>query len=185
MDELTIGSLALGGTNIAEAIHKGLDCYQDDFPNYKAMLLITDGEDHEAFVKEATKRAKSRNVKIFTVGIGDQGEGRRIPVTDASGNRRFLQDADGNEIWSKMNPAVLQDAAFTTGGAYIPVGVGTTNLATIYRERIGSLEQKELEGLKEARYKDRYQWFLGLGLFLLMLEPLISTRKSVMSNMAL
>ena len=177
LDELEIGSVALGGTNIAQAITKGIDCYQDEFPNHKAILLITDGEDHEAFVRDAIKQAKERNIRIFAAGIGDQAEGRRIPVTDEHGNRRYLTTDDGEQVWSKMDPSLLQEAALETGGIYIPIETGAANLVQIYRDHIDSIDKKELEGFKEARYKDRYQWFLGLGLLLLLIEPLVSTRR--------
>lgn len=177
LDELAIGSVALGGTDISGAIHKGLDCFQDDYPNYKALLLITDGEDHESFVKDAVERARKGNVRIYSIGIGDSSEGRRIPIADENGQRRYLQDSSGQEVWSKMNPAILQEAALATGGAYVPAGTSAVDLIKIYQDHIGALEKKELEGYKEARYKDRYQGFLALGLALLALEPLVSTRK--------
>jgi Ca-activated chloride channel family protein len=178
LDEMQVGAVALGGTNIAAAIHRGLECFQDEFPNHKAMLLITDGEDHEAFVKEAAQRARARNVKIFSVGIGDAKEGRQIPISDERGQRRFLASSSGEIVYSKLNPMVLQEVAMVTEGKYIPVGVGTVNLMEIYRDHIATLDKKELEGFKEERYKDRFQWFLGLGLGLLMLEPLIATRRA-------
>jgi len=176
LEELEIGSVSLGGTSIADAIHKGLNCFQDEYPNHKAILLITDGEDHAAFVKDAVEKARERNVRIFTVGIGDNKEGRRIPMVDAQGNRKFLEH-NGQQVWSKMNPEVLQVAAMETGGSYVPAGTSSINLLNIYAEHISTIEKKELEGFKEERYKDRFQWFLGLGLFLLLIEPLFNTRK--------
>ncbi len=176
--DLDIGSVGLGGTNIADAIHKGLDCFQDEYPNYKAILLITDGEDHEAFVKEAVERARKRNVRIFSVGIGDSDEAHRVPIKDEQGNIKYLQNSKGEIVFSKMNPATLQLAANETGGAYASIGSGGFNMVDFYQKFIATLEEKELEGHKEERYKDRYQWFLGLGLLLLACEPLLPTRKS-------
>ena len=77
-----------------------------------------------------------------------------------------------------MNPATLQLAANETGGAYASIGSGGFNMVDFYQKFIATLEEKELEGHKEERYKDRYQWFLGLGLLLLACEPLLPTRKS-------
>ena len=65
-----------------------------------------------------------------------------------------------------------------TGGVYVPAGTGSINLVEIYDEHIATLERKELEGYKEERYKERFQWFLGLSLLLLAIEPLVTTRKS-------
>ncbi len=182
LDDLDIGSVTLGGTSIAAAIHKGLEAFQDDFPNYKALLLITDGEDHEAFVREAAEAARKKNVVIYAVGIGDSKEGHRIPITDENGNRKYLQGADGQLIWSKLNPQALQIAVSTTGGSYVEATTGSADLVRLYNESIGELERREMEGFKQDNHKDRYQWFLGLGLLLLALEPLISTRKTEESS---
>jgi Ca-activated chloride channel family protein len=177
LGQLEVGSVALGGTHIADAIFKGLDCYRDDFPNHKAILLITDGEDNEGLVDDAIEKARQRGVKIFAVGIGDANEGRRIPVLGPNGERLYLQDRSGQEVWTKLNPVLLQKAAKLTGGAYVAAGTGAVNLLTIYDEHIGALEKKELESLKQDHYKDRYQWVLGLGLLCLVIEPLVHTRR--------
>ena len=176
LSNLEVGSVGLGGTSIGDAIHKGLECFQDEFPNHKALLLITDGEDHAEFVKDAVEKARQRNVRVFSVGIGDSGEGRRIPVRDEYGNITYLEH-DGQQVWSKMNPMLLQLAAVETGGTYVDAGTKSINLAAIYDEHISIIEKRELEGTKEQRYKDRFQWFLGFGLFLLLIEPLFTTRK--------
>lgn len=177
LDDLEIGSVSLGGTSIAAAIHAGLECFQDEIPNHKAMLLITDGEDHEAFVREAAEAARKRNVVIFAVGIGDSREGRRIPIIDENGNRRYLQGPDGELVWSRLNPVPLQTAVSITGGSYVEATRGSADLVRLYEENIGRIERRELEGQKEDRHRDRYQWFLGLGLLLLALEPLVPTRQ--------
>jgi Ca-activated chloride channel family protein len=178
LGELEIGSVSLGGTSIAQAIHKGLETFQDEYPNHKALLLITDGEDHEEFVKEAIDRARQKNVRIFAVGVGDWKEGRRIPIVDENGVTRYLQDASGKEVWTKLNPRLLQLAASETGGAYVGTGTGGFDMVELYKNYIDTMEKTDLGGYKEEKYKDRFQWFLGLGLFLLALEPLVSTRRS-------
>jgi Ca-activated chloride channel family protein len=177
LSELEIGSVGLGGTSIGDAIHKGLECFQDEFPNHKAIILITDGEDHAEFVKDAIEKARQRNVLIFPVGLGDSGEGRRIPIEDENGNLKYLE-YNGQQVWTKMNPELLMLAAVETGGTYVGAGTKSINLVDIYNDNISTkVEEKVLEGAKEERFKDRFQWFLGIGLFLLLIEPLFTTRK--------
>jgi len=179
LGELEVGSVSLGGTAIGKAIEKGLDCFQDEVKNHKAILLITDGEDHDMPVKFAAARAKKMGVMIFAFGLGDTGEGKRIPITDERGNRVFLKDEEGKEVWTKMNPRVLLEAATETNGDYGPDSRrGVTTVLDLYNKKIvEKVQEIEHEGTKEERYKDRYQWFLALGWVLLAMEPLLGTRR--------
>ncbi len=186
LGELKVGSVALGGTAIGLAISKSLECFQDEVKNHKAILLITDGEDHEAYVRDAAEKARDKGVRIFSIGVGDTGEGKRIPITDGQGNQVYLKDKEGKEVWTKMNPRVLLEAAQVTDGGYAPAYLrkegdlrgAVTTVRDIYGKIVEKVRKKELEGAKEERYKDRYQWFLALGWVLLALEPLVRTRRS-------
>ncbi len=185
LSELKIGSVAFGGTAIGDGLHKSLECFQDTVKNHKAILLITDGEDHEAFVKEAAEKAREKGVRIFAIGIGDTGEGVRIPVIDEAGNRVYLKDTEGKEVWTKMDPRVLLDAAQITDGGYAPAYLkkagdpsgAVTSVRELYARISDKVARKELQGAKEARFKDRFQWPLALAWALLALEPLLRTRK--------
>ncbi len=185
LSELKIGSIAYAGTAIGDGLHKAIDCFQDTVKNHKAILLITDGEDHEAFVKEAAEKAREKGVRIFAIGIGDTGEGVRIPFIDEAGNRVYLKDTEGKEVWTKMDPRVLLDAAQVTDGGYAPAYLkkagdptgAVTSVRELYARISDKVTKKEIEGAKEARFKDRFQWPLALGWVLLAFEPLLRTRK--------
>jgi Ca-activated chloride channel family protein len=182
LGELRVGSVALGGTAVGDAIRKGLDCYQDTVKNHKAILIITDGEDHESFVREAAEGAEARGVRIFSIGLGQGGDGARIPITDASGNKVFLKDKEGKEVWTKMDPRVLLEAAQITDGGYAEANVRkeggeVAGVRDIYAKILDKVSKKDLEAAKEERFHDRYQWFLALGFILFSVEPFIRTRR--------
>ena len=77
-------------------------------------------------------------MKIFTVGLGDSGEGARIPVRDASGNLEYVKE-EGKEHWSKTDQGVLQKIATATGGAHIPAGTRAYDLGQIYEDHLAGL----------------------------------------------
>ena len=76
----------------------------------RAIVMITDGEDHESMPVEAARQAAEKGIKIFTVGLGNATEGSRIPIRDEKGNLRYMQYA-GKEIWSKVDEATLKKLA--------------------------------------------------------------------------
>jgi len=98
LDEVDSASASRGGSLIGDAIRQALVALEPRSDRDQVLLLITDGEDHDSFPAEAAKQAADRGVKIFTVGLGDAGDGRRIPLRDANGKLAYLQH-DGHEVW--------------------------------------------------------------------------------------
>ncbi len=178
-------SISRGGTMIGDAIRTVLNQVFDKLETkYKDIVLITDGEDHESFPVEAAKTAGSQGVRLIIVGLGDEHEGKRIPITDASGRTTFLK-YQGHEVWTKLDADTLRKMARATpGGRYLPVATGTIDLGEVYMDLIASAAKKELEAKKFERYEEKFQIFLGLAFFLLCLESIISERKSQMKKLA-
>ncbi len=107
------------------------------------------------------------------VGLGDEKEGRRIPITDTDGHKRFLT-YKGQEVWSKLDGDTLRRMALATpGGFYLPVATGTIDLGRVYRDLIASAAKKELEDQQIERYEEKFQIFLGTALLLLLIEMLL------------
>ena len=134
----------------------------------QVLVLITDGEDQDSYAEEAAKQAAERGVKIFTVGLGDSREGARIPIRDDSGRLTYLQ-YEGQERWSKRNDDLLKKIALTTGGAYIPAGTQAYDLGQVYADHLAGLTRSEYQAEKRKRYREQFQWFVGLGVLLLLL----------------
>ena len=113
-------------------------------------------------------------MRLIIIGLGDEKEGRRIPVTDEKGNKTFLK-YDGREVWTKLDADTLREMANATpGGRYLPVSTGTIDLGDVYVELIAGAKKKELETKTIKRYEEKFQIFLAIGFLLLCIEALIS-----------
>ena len=172
LDEVNTHSAPRGGTYIGDAIRKALEAMPARADQDQIIVLITDGEDQESYPVEAAKQAAERGVKIFTLGLGDSTEGARIPIRDEHGALTYLKD-ENKEHWSKANQDLLKQIALATGGANIPAGTKTYDLGQIYEDYLANLTRGREEKLKQKRYRDQYQIFLGLGIALLALQRMI------------
>lgn len=176
LDDVSVTSAPLGGTNIGDAIRMAQESFDDHIKNYKDIILISDGEDQETYPIDAAEKAyRDHGIRIFTVGLGDATEGSRIPVNSSSSGQ-FVEH-EGRQVWSKMNPQCLQQVALAAGGAYVPAGTQSIELDRIYREKIATAEKREYEARKIQRFYSRYQIFAGLALLLLVVETLTSERR--------
>ena len=178
LEDVSTDSISRGGTLIGDAIRKVLDDVFDDAEKqYKDIVLITDGEDHDSFPVEAAETAGKRGVRLIAIGLGDENEGRRIPITDAQGRKTFLMH-DGQEVWSKLDAHTLRKMVNATpGGKYLNVSTGTIDLGQVYLELIASAEKKDLESATIKRYEEKFQIFLLFALVLLGIDSGLSERK--------
>lgn len=171
-----VGIIPVGGTSIARAIAAALAGFEARQGKHEALVLITDGEDHEGKVDEAAQAAAERGVKIFTVGIGT-AEGELIPARQ-DGSAAFVKDRQGQVVKSRLNEDILRQIAVKTGGAYVR-GLGAAlGLDEVFRDHIAKMERREVASTLERRYEERFQVPLLLALLLLFVEGLIGDRKS-------
>lgn len=176
LDDIAVDTIPQGGTSISSAIKEAMKSYEGGESKYKALIIITDGEDHEGDVAGAAEKAKKENIKIFSIGIGTK-EGELIQVPDESGNKTFLKDSLGNVVKSSLNEGVLQQIAFKTDGVYVRSSGAEFGLDLIYGERLSKMEKKDIKSQMDKIYYERFQIPLALALMLLMAEPLISDRR--------
>ena len=178
LDNVSTESISRGGTMIGDALRLVLDQMLDaQDKKYKDIVLITDGEDHESFPIEAAKAAAEKGVRLFIIGLGDENEGKRIPVVDASGRRTFMRH-EGKEVWSRLDAETLREMALAAPGSrYLNVATGTIDLGEVYMQLIGSAEKKEQEEETIEKYEEKFQVFLGICFLLLCIEALISERR--------
>lgn len=174
LDAIDVGIIPKGGTALAEAIDTALAAFEGREGKHQAIILITDGEDHEGKVTDAAARASERGVKIFTVGLGTT-EGELIP--NESGG--FVKDRSGQVVKSRLDEETLKRIAVDTGGVYLHATGASLALGDLYRDYIGTMEKREVASTLERRYDQRYQVPLALGLLLLVLEPLVGERRRV------
>jgi len=163
------------GTSIAEAIRVATGAYNSEEGDFKALILITDGEDHIGEIAKAAKEARSAGVKVFTVGIGSES-GEPIPERDAEGEiTGYKKDNSGKVILTRLNEEALRLIADETGGIYTRAG-GTLGLDRV-ATAIDAMEKRELEGGVRMLYEERYNYFLWPALFLLMIAWAIPLRR--------
>jgi Ca-activated chloride channel family protein len=167
-----------GGTAIGDAIRRALLAMPSEVGRDRAIVLITDGEDHESMPEEAALDAAESEVRIFVVGLGNATEGGRIPVRDEHGNLTFLK-YDGREIWSKVDDKTLRKIAEITDGAYIPAGDKLFDLGQIYSQNISKLSSGELQTEQQKKYHKQSQIFLLLAVILLFLYAYYNNKKTL------
>jgi Ca-activated chloride channel family protein len=180
LDAIDVGIIPKGGTSLSAAIDAALGAFEGRQGSNQALLLITDGEDHEGQVKEATQRASERGLKVFTVGIGTT-EGELLPGESGG----FFKDRAGQVVKSRLDEESLKQLASDTGGAYLHASGPSLGLAELYRDHIATLEKRELASTLERRFEHRYQLPLGIALLLLVLEPLIGERRAPATRLRL
>ena len=165
-----------GGTAIGDAIRKALEVFKPNSQRDQAILLITDGDDQKSAPMEAADVAAERGVTIFSVGLGDSTQGARIPAKDRSG--QFLE-YEGEQVWSKLDGSLLEQIATKTSGVYIPAGTKNYDLREIYNSYLANRGGDASETQTRIRRGEQYQWFLGVGLLLLLIDLFIKPYKTL------
>ncbi|MHC4623390.1 MAG: VWA domain-containing protein [Planctomycetota bacterium] len=180
--DISTESTSRGGTMIGDAIRKvATDVFDRQSREFKDIILITDGEEHEgyeSFPEQAAEKAAAEGIRIIAIGLGDENEGSRIPITGPDGERSFLK-YKGEEVWSRLDGDLLRKIVYTTkGGKFLSVEPGKTfDLGEIYEGLIASAEKRELESATMIKYDEKFQIFIALGIVLIVCEALISERK--------
>jgi len=157
------------GTSIAEAIETAAEAFGSTEKKYKALILLTDGEDHSGKLGSAVQKASSEGVRLFAIGFGNP-QGEIIPVRDSQGRlREYKKDRSGRTVVSKLDEDSLRQMAERTGGRYYRATAGEIEVDRVLDD-IRSMEKKSLESRVFDQYEDRTGWFVGLALMFLMLE---------------
>ena len=139
----------------------------------RAIIVITDGENHEDDAFEAARKAADKGIVIHTIGLGDPDG---VPIPLFPGSREVRRDKDGNVVVSKLDETGLKKIASVSGGFYYPAK-NTAGLQQLL-QKLNEIETEEYTAKVFAEYIERYQYFAGIGLFLLILESLILSRKN-------
>ncbi|MEI6645028.1 MAG: VWA domain-containing protein [bacterium] len=161
-----------GETDLGDAIRKSLEALDPALDEYNAILLISDGDDLKGDALEAARDAATRNIPIFTVGIGDTS-GSTIPDETKKGSVQFK----GTTVMTKLMDGTLDAIAKASKGRYIPLGTaGTahTTLGSIYRNHLRQIAAKEQQEMMQNRLQERYQWFLFPALISLLVAAWLS-----------
>lgn len=164
------------GTAIGEAIALAEQSFPEDNQKHKALIIISDGEDHDGEAVAAAATARDNGLLTFTIGVGDPN-GSFIPVQQG-GREDYLRDNTGNPVKSQLNEEMLQEVANEGGGDYFNLLGGSDEVMNALKTRIEAIEKRELELRSFTEYESYFQYFIGVGLILLILEFLLSYRKN-------
>lgn len=164
------------GTNISLAIDESIKNFDMNNGVNKAIIIMSDGEDHEGSAEEMASAALENNIMVNTVGMGTTNE---TPIPEYKDGRivGLKKDDRGNTVYTKINEEMLMNIAQAGGGSYTRAEGSFVNMEGLM-ESIRQIEKTEMETSMYTDYDDQYHWFLGIGLLLLIAEFLFTEKRS-------
>lgn len=164
------------GTAIGAAIELALESFDPDTEGNKALVIISDGENHEENAMENAQKAAESGIQVHTIGIGSP-QGVPIPVYNTMGRKDFRRDNEGNVVITKLNESMMRELAAVGDGTYVKANNVTAALRLIFN-KINELEKQEFGTAKVADYESWYQIPLAICLFFLVLEFILLPRRN-------
>lgn len=176
LSAVDFNSVPQPGTAIASAIDLAVQSF-DSAATDKAIIIITDGEDHEGDIDQAVEEVTDNGIKIYTIGLGSP-DGVPIPIYDSRGNEiGFKQDNTGQTVLTKLNEVILKEIAIKGNGKYYRGNNYEDYLDKIYSD-LSKLEQAEFGVKKVTDYESRFYYFLIPAILLLLIELFITDKRS-------
>ena len=163
-------SVPVQGTAIGDAILTAARSFSAQSEKSRAIIVITDGENHEDDPVEAAKQAAEMGIKVYTIGVGSL-RGEPIPM-----DGDLLKDKDGNIVVTRLDESTLQKVAEVGNGAYVHAGNEEFGLNPIIND-IDKLEEETFNSVVFEEYDEQYMYFFAVALVLLVLELLIGERR--------
>lgn len=176
LQSMNTDMLSSQGTAIDEAIQLSRNYFDDEEQTNRILIIISDGEDHNDMSVEVAETASEEGIKIYTIGVGNE-KGGPIPLKKNGVVMSYKKDQNNETVITRLNEETLRLIAEEAKGAYIN-GNKTAAVVEKIRTVLNSMEKKEFEAKEFAEYKDQFQWFLGIGLFFLILDVLFLDRKT-------
>lgn len=172
LNSINTNSVPVQGTSLADAINLAVKSFSAESSNSsKAVILITDGEDHEDDPIAAAKTAGELGAVIYTIGIGSQ-EGKPIPMADGE----LLKDREGNIVVTRLDEETLLQVAQAGKGKYIRAGNSDFGLEAIV-DQIKNMDKETFSSVVFEDFNEQYMYFFGIALIFLILEFIITDRK--------
>ena len=173
LESITPDLIARQGTNIKAAIDMATRSFTPKEEVGKAIIIITDGENHEGGAKEAAKAAAEKGMMVYVMGVGSP-EGAPIPAGRANDFRR---DKEGNVIVTKLNEQMCQEIAAAGNGVYIRID-NTNNAQKILQKEIDKLAKADVETTIYSEYNEQFMVMAWMAFVLLLLEMLLMVKKN-------
>ena len=170
LGSLSTDSVPVQGTAIGDAILTAAKSFSAQSEKSRAIVVITDGENHEDDAVAAAKQAAELGIRVYAIGVGT-ASGQPIPK-----DGDLMKDEEGNIVVTKLDEKTLQEVAAAGGGAYVHAGNDEFGLNPIIDD-LKRLEDEKFESVVFEEYDEQYMYFFAAALFLFVLELLIGERK--------
>lgn len=173
MESISPSLISTQGTDIRGAIDLAMKSFTPNPEVGRAIVLITDGENHEGGAVEAAKEAAKKGVRVFVLGVGSP-DGSPIPV---EGSNEFRRDKDGNVIITRLNEQMCQEIAQAGNGIYVRVD-NTNNAERVLNSEINKLAKADVESKIYTEFDEQFQVLAWLALILLSIDLFLLERKN-------
>ena len=168
--------IAKQGTAIGTALELASESFDFESPTNKAIIIITDGVNHEDDAVETAKEISGKQVVIHTIGMGSKNGGP-IPVYKRGKQIGYRTDKEGNTVLSKLDESMLKELAQEGNGIYVRATSSNSGLRYVMQE-IDAMEKTEFDSMVIRNYKSRFQLFLFIALFLFIIKEILPDSKS-------
>ncbi|MDE6136533.1 MAG: VWA domain-containing protein, partial [Muribaculaceae bacterium] len=172
LSELEPGMIANQGTDLNTAINMAMNGFSPDEDTRKAIILITDSENHEGDAVEAAKLAKENNIQVNIVGVGS-AKGAPIPVPGRKGE--YMRDMQGNVVTTTINEELARQLADAGGGVY--VNAASSSALEDLESQLDTLEKSEFNRVSYKAGAEQFPTFAWIALILLVIDLLVLERK--------
>lgn len=170
LSSINTESVPIQGTALAEALTSSAKSFSTQSSRSRAIILITDGEDHEGDVQAAAQAIADEGIRIYCIGVGSP-QGKPIPK-----NGELMKDANGEIVVSRLDEAVLQEIAGIGGGKYVRAGNSEFGLNPIIDD-IREMDKEQFQSLVFEDFNEQYMYLFAIALFFLILEMLVSDNR--------
>lgn len=171
LNSISTESVPVQGTAIGDAINTAMRSFSAQSEKSRAVIVITDGENHEDDPVAAAKQAADLGVRVFTIGVGSP-EGKPIPM-----DGELLKDKDGNIVVTRLDETVLQEVARAGNGVYVRAGNSEFGLNPIIDD-IRKMEDEKYSSIVFEEYDEQFMYFFSIALLFFVVEMLVGDRKS-------
>lgn len=172
------GMISSQGSNLDEAIELTEKYFEGSGNTSKLLIMVTDGEDHSEAAENAADEARKKGIKIITIGVGTPNGGP-IPIKNNNGvtESYHIDKSTGEKVITKLRPEALEKIAKSANGGYI-IGNSTKEVVDYMRKALNNIQKTEFEATEMANFQSQFQWFLGIGFFLLFIDVFFLERKT-------
>ena len=173
LESITPSLISSQGTNIGEAIRLAIKSFTPQEKVGRAIIVITDGENHEGGAVEAAKEAASKGMKVFVLGIGSP-DGSPIPL---EGSNDYRKDNQGNVIVTRLNEQMCREVAQAGNGVYIRVD-NSSSAQSLLQKEIDKLTKRDLESTVYSNYNEQFPALAWIIIVLLIIEVVVLDKKN-------